>query len=58
MIPIRWALFFALVLSTACLGADCAYDNRSNKNAGILINDFTITGTQAISATELARITT
>ena len=52
-----WVLFFALFFSTAFLRAECVNDHRSNKNAGILIADFTITGTQTISATELARIT-
>jgi outer membrane protein assembly factor BamA len=50
-------LFFALFLSAAFLPAECVHDYRSNKNAGILITDFTITGTQTISATDLARIT-
>lgn len=35
----------------------CAQDHRTNKDAGILVTDFTITGTQTISTTELARIT-
>ena len=52
-----WAMFFVLLLSAAFLHAQCVNDHRSNKNAGILITDFTITGTQTISATELARIT-
>jgi outer membrane protein insertion porin family len=37
--------------------AQCVNDHRSNKNAGILISDFTITGTQTISANDLDRIT-
>lgn len=57
MISFRWALFFALLLSASFLPAQCANDRRTNKNAGILITDFTITGTQTISATDLARIT-
>ena len=52
-----WTLFFALFLSAAFLNAECVNDHRSNKNAGILITDFTITGTQTIGATELASIT-
>jgi len=52
-----WALFLSLFLSAAFLRADCANDHRSSKNAGILITDFTITGTQTIGATELADIT-
>src|ERR1700681_192912 len=51
------ALFVALFFSVAFLHTECVNDHRSNKNAGVLITDFTITGTQAISATELARIT-
>ena len=45
----------------ACLslmaGAQCAKDNRENPKGGILVTDFTITGTQTVSATELARMT-
>jgi len=37
--------------------AQCAKDNRENKHAGILVTDFAITGTQTVSATELARMT-
>jgi outer membrane protein assembly factor BamA len=53
---------WALLVATFALGgfsarAQCVNDRRSNKNAGILISDFTITGTQTISATDLARIT-
>jgi hypothetical protein len=52
-----WALFITLFLSASFLPAECVNDHRSNKNAGILITDFTITGTQTISTTDLARIT-
>jgi outer membrane translocation and assembly module TamA len=52
-----WALLFVLFCSAAFLNAECVNDHRSNKNAGILIIDFTITGTQTIGTTELARIT-
>jgi outer membrane protein assembly factor BamA len=52
-----WALFVTLFLSASFLPAECVNDHRSNKKAGILITDFTITGTQTISATDLARIT-
>src|SRR5260221_13671270 len=45
----------------ACLSltarAQCAKDNREDKKGGILVTDFTITGTQTVSATELARMT-
>ena len=57
MTPARWILFFAPLLSASLLSAQCANDHRTNKNAGILVSDFTITGTQTISATDLARIT-
>jgi outer membrane protein assembly factor BamA len=50
-------LFFALFFPAAFLRAECVNDHRSNKNAGILITDFTITRTQTIGATELADIT-
>jgi len=52
-----WALFFVLFFPEAFLHAECVNDHRSNKKAGILITDFTITGTQTISTTDLARIT-
>lgn len=35
----------------------CGQDQRSNKDGGILVSDFTISGTQTISATDLASIT-
>jgi hypothetical protein len=52
-----WVGIVAFFLFGAFLHAQCAGDQRSNKNAGILVTDFTITGTQTISATELARVT-
>jgi outer membrane protein assembly factor BamA len=55
---IPWALF-ASILAHAGFSActECVNDQRSNTNAGILITDFTIIGTQTISTTDLARIT-
>jgi hypothetical protein len=53
----RWASLFFVCLSAAFLPAECINDHRSNKTAGILVTDFTITGTQTVGATELARIT-
>jgi outer membrane protein assembly factor BamA len=50
------ALWVVLFLP-AFLHGQCVNDQRSNKKAGILISDFTITGTQTIGATELADIT-
>ena len=35
----------------------CANDQRTDKKGGILIEDYTITGTQTVSATELGSIT-
>jgi outer membrane protein assembly factor BamA len=58
MRPTPWALFVAILAHagfSAC--TKCVNDHRSNKNAGILITDFTITGTQTIGTTDLARIT-
>lgn len=52
-----WILFLALFLAASFLRAECVNDQRSNKNAGILIIDFTITGTKTIGTTELADIT-
>ena len=54
---IPWTLFVAVFLSASFLPAQCGNDHRSNKNAGILITDFTITGTQTISSSDLAAIT-
>jgi outer membrane protein assembly factor BamA len=58
MAPLRRALFFAFLFSSAFLPAECTNDNRTNKNAGILVTDFIISGTQTISATDVARMTT
>src|SRR5215472_7445736 len=53
-----WVLFVAVLAQAGFSAhAECVNDHRSNKNAGILITDFTITGTQTISAIDLARIT-
>lgn len=57
MMSRQWGWIVAVFLFGAFLHGQCAKDQRSNKNAGILISDFTITGTQTISATDLARIT-
>jgi len=50
-----------LLLGLACLSlaarAQCAKDNRDDPKGGILVTDFTITGTQTVSATELAGMT-
>jgi outer membrane protein assembly factor BamA len=57
MMSRQWGWIEAIFLFGAFLHGQCVDDHRSNKNAGILITDFTITGTQTISATDLARIT-
>ena len=54
---IPWTLFVTVFLSASFLPAQCVGDHRSSKNAGILIIDFTITGTQTITSTDLAAIT-
>ena len=51
------AILFAFLFCASFLLADCAQDHRDNKDGGILVTDFTISGTQAVSATELADIT-
>jgi len=56
----RGLLFLALLASvflTALLRADCAEDHRSNKSSGILVTDFTVSGTTTLSSTVLAGIT-
>jgi outer membrane protein assembly factor BamA len=50
---------FALgVFLTTLLHADCRKndDHRSNKNSGLLITDFIISGTQKLSSAELTRL--
>jgi outer membrane protein assembly factor BamA len=48
-------------MGLACLSvaarAQCSKDNREDPKTGILVTDVTITGTQTLSATELARMT-
>ena len=50
-----------LLLGLACLSlsarTQCGKDHREKPTGGILVTDFTITGTQTVSATELARMT-
>jgi outer membrane protein assembly factor BamA len=50
-----------LLVGLACLSvaarAQCGKDNREDPKTGILVTDVTITGTQTLSATELARMT-
>jgi outer membrane protein assembly factor BamA len=49
-------LAWFILLLVSFTYAQCAQDHRTNKNGGILVSDFVITGTQTLSATELARI--
>lgn len=51
------AIVLSLLLSPLCLRAQCGQDHRSNKNGGILVTDFNISGTKNVSATELADMT-
>jgi outer membrane protein assembly factor BamA len=51
-----FATLLACVFLTPFLCAGCTKDHRSSKNAGFLITDFTISGTQALSSDELATI--
>jgi outer membrane protein assembly factor BamA len=50
-----------VLLGLACLSltarAQCGKDHRHDKKGGILVTDFTITGTQTMSTTELAGMT-
>ena len=46
----------AVVCLTGWMQGECAKDHRENKNAGILLTDFTVTGTRAMSDTDLAGI--
>ena len=54
----QWTrLAIALVLLTGAITAQCSNDHRDEKKDGILVTDFAITGTQSLSATELAGMT-
>lgn len=48
---------FIAFLCGSLSAAQCANDQRTEKKGGILIEDYTITGTQNISATEMGSIT-
>lgn len=56
---LRLAALVACVFLTPFLRADCTkdQDHRSNKNSGLVITDFIISGTQSLSSDELAAIT-
>jgi outer membrane protein assembly factor BamA len=52
-----WALALMLTCLPAAAQTQCANDNRTDKKAGILVKDFTISGTGALSSDEIARMT-
>jgi len=57
-VPIhRTFLPIAAILCSTFLRADCEKDYRSNPNAGVLISDFTITGTRTLSSDVLGAMT-
>lgn len=47
----------ACCLLSVALVAQCSSDHRSSKTGGVLVKDFTITGTRTLNSTELAGIT-
>jgi outer membrane protein assembly factor BamA len=54
----RWVrVFWSVAFLSSMARAQCAKDNRESPDGGILVTDFTISGTRGMSATELARIT-
>ena len=54
----RWVrLFWGLVCLSLMARAQCGKDHRDDPKSGILVTDFTITGTQSVSATDLAGMT-
>ena len=53
--PIR--VLIVLAVFTIGAWAQCTKDNRQERKGGILVTDFTITGTKTLSATEIAGLT-
>lgn len=54
----RWVRLLAAFASLSLIAqAQCANDQRHEKKGGIVVTDFTITGTRTLSASELAEIT-
>jgi len=45
-----------MICFTVLAHAQCAKDNRPDKRGGIVVTDFTITGTTTLSSTELTRM--
>jgi len=56
MLPRRALLLLLSCFIPAVLVAQCSNDYRQSKTGGILIKDVVISGTQALTSTELARI--
>jgi outer membrane protein assembly factor BamA len=50
-------VFACWLLTAWAFGIECAQDHRADKKSGIVITDFTITGTQTLSSAEIAGIT-
>ena len=51
------AVLACMFLTSGLRAADCVQDHRTDKNAGIVVRDFSITGTQTLASDELNRIT-
>lgn len=52
----HWFLLVTLVFLAAFSPAECTKDHRTSKNSGLLITDFTISGTQTLSSDQLSTI--
>jgi outer membrane protein assembly factor BamA len=52
----HWFLLVTFVFLAAFLPAECTKDHRTSKSSGLLITDFTISGTQTLSSDELTTI--
>ena len=50
------AVLACMFLASVLHAADCVQDNRTDKKAGIVVADFSITGTQTLGSAELNRI--
>jgi len=50
------AVLACMFLASVLHAADCVQDNRTDKKAGIVVADFSITGTQTLGSDELNRI--
>jgi hypothetical protein len=52
-----WGVVLTVLCASLWMGAQCANDQRSEKKGGVVVTDFTITGTRTLSASQLAEIT-